>query len=309
MGFFSKIVQGLSKTRDSVLREIKGSFGKGKLTEEVIETLEENLLAADIGYETTQLILDGVRKKSRGLEIDNRQLRQFMAEVTSDLLPDTTPTPITQKPHVILMIGVNGAGKTTTIAKLAHFHRGQGRKVLVAAGDTFRAGAVAQLETWAQRVGADIVKHQEGADSAAVAYDAYAAAKARGHDILIIDTAGRLHTKDNLMEELRKILRVLKKHGEDLPHETLLVLDGNTGQNAIAQGKGFSLVAHIHGLVVTKLDGTAKGGSLIPLTRAFEIPVLWVGVGEGLEDLIPFDRTAFVNGLFLGDEALEAKAD
>jgi fused signal recognition particle receptor len=208
---------------------------------------------------------------------------------------------MTAKPHVLLMIGVNGAGKTTTIAKLAHHHRQAGRKVIVAAGDTFRAGAIAQLDTWAQRAGVDIIKHQEGADAAAVAYDAYAAAKARGHDVLIIDTAGRLHTKDNLMEELRKMLRVLKKHGDDVPHETLLVLDGNTGQNAIAQGQGFSAVARIDGLVVTKLDGTAKGGSLIPLTRAFKIPVRWIGVGEAMDDLVPFSRDAYVKGLFLGE--------
>ncbi len=302
MGFFNKIVQGLTKTRDSVLREIKGAFGKGKLTEEAIENLEEKLLAADIGYETAHLILEGVRKKARGLEIDNRQLLQFMAEVTREILPDIAPMQITAKPHVILMIGVNGAGKTTTIAKLAHYHQQQGRKVMVAAGDTFRAGAIAQLEVWAQRAGVDIVKHQDGADSAAVAYDAYAAAKSRGHDVLLIDTAGRLHTKDNLMEELRKILRVLKKHGEDVPQETLLVLDGNTGQNAIAQGQGFSAAARIDGLVVTKLDGTAKGGALIPLSRAFKIPVRWVGVGESLEDLIPFTRDEYVRGLFLGED-------
>ncbi len=302
MGFFGKIIQGLTKTRDTVLREIKGSFGKGKLTEEAIEELEEKLLAADIGFETAHLILEGVRKKARGLEIDSQQLLQFMAEVTKDLLPDSKPPEVSGKPHVILMIGVNGAGKTTTIAKLAHFHRSQGRKVVVAAGDTFRAGAIAQLETWAERVGAEIIKHHEGSDAAAVAYDAYAAAKARRHDVLIIDTAGRLHNKDHLMEELRKILRVLKKHGEEIPHETLLVLDGNTGQNAIAQGQGFSSVARIDGLVVTKLDGTAKGGALIPLTRASQIPVFWLGVGEGLEDLVPFSRDEYVEGLFLGQE-------
>lgn len=301
MGFFGKIIQGLTKTRDTVLREIKGSFGKGKLTEAIIEDLEEKLLAADIGYETAHLILEGVRKKARGLEIDNVQLLHFMAEITRELLPETKPIAISGKPHVILMIGVNGAGKTTTIAKLAHFHKSQGRKVLVAAGDTFRAGAIAQLEAWANRVGVDIVKHQEGSDSAAVAYDAYAAAKARQYDVLIIDTAGRLHNKDHLMEELRKILRVLKKHGEDVPQETLLVLDGNTGQNAIAQGQGFASVSRIDGLVVTKLDGTAKGGALIPLTRTCNIPVFWLGVGEGIDDLVPFSREEYVNGLFLGE--------
>jgi fused signal recognition particle receptor len=249
--------------------------------------------------------MEEVRKKAKGEEIDSKQLLEWMAEATSNLLPQTPPWQSKGKPHVILMIGVNGAGKTTTIGKLAHFYKMQGKQVLLAAGDTFRAGAVQQLEKWAQRVGVDVIKHQEGADAASVAFDAYASAKARGLDILIIDTAGRLQNKTHLMEELRKMVRVLRKHDPALPHECLLVIDGNTGQNAIQQGQGFNSIVTLDGLIVTKLDGTAKGGSIIPICREFGIPVSWVGVGEDLEDLIPFSRDAYVQGLFLkdGDEA------
>src|SRR5690606_35332761 len=180
----------------------------------------------------------------------------------------------------------------------------EGKRVLLAACDTFRAGAIAQLETWAERAGVDVVRHQDGADAAAVAYDAYAAARARGHDVLLIDTAGRLHTKDNLMEELRKLVRVLRKHDPALPHETLLVIDGNTGQNALPQFRGFGAAADLTGLVITKLDGTAKGGAVLTLSREFDVPVRWVGVGEALDDLLPFDREAFSQGLFFSKGGL-----
>jgi fused signal recognition particle receptor len=301
MGLFGKIFKGLSKTRESVVKEVKGAFGKGKLTEQVIENIEEKLLACDIGMDVAAAIMDYVRDKARGLEIDSRQLLEWMAEATRELLPETPPWQAKAKPHVILMIGVNGAGKTTTIGKLAHRYKAQGLKVMVAAGDTFRAGAIAQLERWAERADAEIVKHQEGADSAAVAYDAYASAKARGFDVLIIDTAGRLQNKTHLMEELRKMVRVLRKHDESLPHECLLVIDGNTGQNAIQQGQGFNGIVKLDGLVVTKLDGTAKGGAIIPICRELGIPVAWVGVGEDVDDLIRFDRGEYVQGLFLKD--------
>jgi len=301
MGFFSRIAKGLTKTRESVVKEVKGALGKGKLTEEVIENVEEKLLAADIGMDVATRIMDDVRAKARGMEIDSKQVLAWMAESTRGLLPETPAWTQKAKPHVILMIGVNGAGKTTTIGKLAHHYKAQGKSVLLAAGDTFRAGAVAQLEKWAQRVEVDIIKHQEGADAASVAFDSYAAAKARGIDILIIDTAGRLQNKGHLMEELRKMVRVLRKHDESLPHECLLVIDGNTGQNAIQQGQGFNAIVKLDGLVVTKLDGTAKGGSIIPLCREFGIPVAWVGVGEDLDDLIRFNRDEYVQGLFLKD--------
>jgi fused signal recognition particle receptor len=299
MGFFGKIVKGLTKTRESMVKEVKGVFGKGKLTEQVIENIEEKLLAADISMEVAARIMDDVRVKAKGLEIDSRQLLEWMAESTRDLMPITPPWESKGKPHVIMVIGVNGAGKTTTIGKLAHHYKAQGLSVMVAAGDTFRAGAIAQLDKWAQRVEVDIVKHQEGADAASVAFDSYASAKAKGTDILIIDTAGRLHNKTHLMEELRKMVRVLRKHDESLPHECLLVVDGNTGQNAIQQGQGFNAIVKLDALVVTKLDGTAKGGAIIPLCREFGIPVAWVGVGEDVDDLIRFDREEYVQGLFL----------
>ncbi|MDB5049686.1 MAG: signal recognition particle-docking protein FtsY [Fibrobacteres bacterium] len=302
MGFFSKIAKGLTRSRESVVKEVKGAFGKGKLTEQVIENIEEKLLAADISMEVAARIMEDVRVQAKGEEIDSRQLLTWMAESTRNLMPETPVWVAKAKPHVILMIGVNGAGKTTTIGKLAHHYKTQGMSVMVAAGDTFRAGAIAQLEKWAQRVEVDIIKHQEGADAASVAFDSYAAAKARGMDILIIDTAGRLHNKGHLMEELRKMVRVLRKHDEALPHECLLVVDGNTGQNAIQQGQGFNAIVKLDGLVVTKLDGTAKGGAIIPLCREFGIPVCWVGVGEDLDDLIRFNREEYVQGLFLKEE-------
>ncbi len=302
MGLFQKIAAGLSKTRESFVKEIKGVFGKGKLTEDILESLEEKLISADIEYAVAHQIIDGVRKKARGLEIDQDQLLHWLAEITSELLPDYTLPPLAAKPFVILLIGVNGAGKTTSIAKLAHYYQSLGKSVLLAAGDTFRAGAVAQLEVWAKRVGVDMIKHGDGADAAAVIFDSYAAAKARNVDILIVDTAGRLHTKNNLMDELRKIIRVLKKHDETLPHQALLVIDGNTGQNAIAQGRGFEEVVKLDGLVVTKLDGTAKGGAVLSIVRELKIPVAWLGVGEGLDDFVPFSKKEYVQGLFFKDE-------
>ncbi len=304
MGFFGKIIRGLTKTRENVIKEVKGVFGKGKLTDEVVENIEEKLLACDIGYDIASAIMKEVRLKAKGEEIDSQQLLTWMAEATRNLLPETPIWQSKGKPHVILMIGVNGAGKTTTIGKLAHHYKNQGLKVMVAAGDTFRAGAIQQLERWASRIGVDIIKHQEGADAASVAYDAYASAKAREFDILIIDTAGRLQNKTHLMEELKKMIRVLRKHDPALPHECLLVIDGNTGQNAIQQGQGFNAVVQLDGLVVTKLDGTAKGGSILPICREFGTPVAWVGVGEDLDDLIRFSRDEYVNGLFLKESEL-----
>ena len=298
MGFFDKILQGLTRSRQTVSREIQAVFKKGKLTNEAIEALEEKLLAADIGWDTAHLILDGIRKRTRGQEIDQNQLLAWMAEEAENMLGYVPPSPMDAKPHVIIFVGVNGAGKTTSLAKVAHHFATRGRKVLLAACDTFRAGAISQLDVWAQRAGVEVVKHQEGSDAASVAYDAYTAAKARGCDLMLVDTAGRLHTKDNLMEELRKLVRVLLKHDPSLPHETLLVIDGNTGQNALPQFKGFFAAAPLNGLVVTKLDGTAKGGSVLSLSREFGVPVRWVGVGEGLDDLIPFDPGAYAHGLF-----------
>lgn len=299
MGFFEKILQGLARTRQNLAVEVLAAFGKGRLDGETLESLEEKLLAADIGYETSHLLLEGVRKRALGREISPEQLLTFMAEEAKSLLPEARGAELPDvKPCVLLVLGVNGAGKTTSVGKLARYYAAQGKKVMLAACDTFRAGAVSQLEAWAVRAGVELVKHGEGVDAASVAFDAYSAAKARGCDLLIIDTAGRLHTKDNLMEELRKIVRVLRKHDPALPHECFLVLDGNTGQNALPQFRGFDAAVPLTGLIVTKLDGTAKGGSVLALAREFKAPVRWVGVGEAIDDLIPFDREAFSRGLF-----------
>ncbi len=298
MGFFDKIAKGLSKSSDNMVRELRGAFGKGELTEAALEEVEEKLLAADLSFEVAGRIIDGVREKAWGRDTDTDHLLGYMAETAESLLPEDYVWERKHKPHVMLVIGVNGAGKTTTIGKLAHRLHAQGQKVMVAAGDTFRAGAIQQLEVWANRVGAEVVKHAEGSDSASVAYDAYAAAKARNIDVLIIDTAGRLHNKTHLMEELKKLVRVLRKHDPDLPHESLLVIDGNTGQNAINQAKGFDEAVKLDGLIVTKLDGTAKGGSILPICREFRLPVIWVGVGEGADDLIPFRRAEYARALF-----------
>ena len=304
MGIFDKIRAGLSRTRESLAREVLGALGKGKLDDDTLEALEEKLLAADVGFETTQDLLEGLRKRARGRDASPEQVLQWLAEEASELLgrSDAAPKLPTgsemPKPWVIVLVGVNGAGKTTSIAKIAHRFKEEGKSVLLAACDTFRAGAVAQLDVWAGRAGVEIVKHAEGADAAAVAFDAYAAAKARGRDVLLIDTAGRLHTKDNLMEELRKLVRVLRKHDPALPHETWLVIDGNTGRNALPQFKGFGAVVPLTGLVITKLDGTAKGGAALALSREFGAPIRFVGMGEGLDDLLPFDRDAYARGLF-----------
>ncbi len=299
MGIFDKIHAGLARTRESLARQVLGALGKGKLDEDTLEALEEKLLAADVGIETAQVLLEGLRKRARGRDAEPSQILRWLAEEARDILrePPPLPDPL-PRPWVILLVGVNGAGKTTSIAKIAHRFKSEGKSVLLAACDTFRAGAVAQLDVWAERAGVEIVKHAEGADAAAVAYDAYAAAKARGRDVLLVDTAGRLHTKDNLMEELRKLVRVLRKHDPGLPHETWLVIDGNTGRNALPQFQGFGAAVPLTGLVITKLDGTAKGGAALALAREFGAPIRYVGVGEGLDDLIPFDRDAYARGLF-----------
>jgi len=304
MDFFKKIKAGLSKTRADVSKEIKGAVGKGKITEETLEDLESLLISADICYEVAAEIIQKIRKKCKGADLSGEMLVKYLEEFTSEFLIEDPQVEHKYRPHVILVLGVNGVGKTTSIAKLAYYYRKTGRKVIVAAGDTFRAGAIEQLEIWCKRAAVEVVKHQEKSDAAAVVYDAYSAAKARGHDIMIVDTAGRLHNKENLMEELKKIIRVLKKHGEHLPSEILLVIDGNTGQNAIPQAKAFNRLCPLDGFIVTKLDGTAKGGSLISINHEMKIPVRWVGVGEGLDDLIPFSKAEYVKGMF-SDEEIE----
>lgn len=303
MGLFSAIKQGLSKTRNAILGELKGIVGTGLVTDEMLEQLEEHLIKADVGVEAAFLLTDALRENALGKSLTQSQILDIMRTEAERLLSEPPPFQWQGKPHVILVIGVNGAGKTTTIGKLAHRLRGEGKKVLVAAGDTFRAAAIEQLETWAERAGAEFVRHQEGSDPAAVAYDACAAGISRECDVVLIDTAGRLHNKDHLMEELRKVVRVMRKHNVAYPHDIWLVIDGNTGQNTINQTKVFHQSFPLTGLVVTKLDGTARGGSVLSIASQLKIPIRWIGVGEKVEHLVPFNKEEYISGLF--ENALE----
>ncbi len=298
MGFFSAIKAGLQKTREALLGELKGIVGAGKITDETLENLEEHLIKADVGVEATFLLTDALRENALGKSLSETEVLKIMRDEAERLLPEPVPFATKGNPHVIIVIGVNGAGKTTTIGKLAARFEQEGKKVLVAAGDTFRAAAIEQLETWAERSKAEFVRHQEGSDPAAVAFDACNAAKARGADIVLIDTAGRLHNKDYLMEELSKIVRVMKKIDPNYPHDIWLVLDGTTGQNAVNQAKIFHKSFPLTGLIVTKLDGTARGGSVLSIAGALKIPIRFIGVGERIDQLVPFDKKEFVEGLF-----------
>lgn len=298
MGFLSVIKGGLTKTRNALLSELKGIVGAGKITDEMLEDLEEHLIKADVGVEAAFLLTDALRENALGKSLTTEEVLDIMRTEAERLLSDPPPFELKGNPHVILVIGVNGAGKTTTIGKLASRFISEGKKVLIAAGDTFRAAAIEQLEAWAERSQADFVKHQEGSDPAAVAYDACEAAKARGCDVVLIDTAGRLHNKDHLMEELRKVVRVIKKHDPSYPHDLWLVIDGNTGQNTINQTKVFHQSFPLTGLVITKLDGTAKGGSVLSISSALQIPIRWIGMGEQIHQLVPFNKQEYVEGLF-----------
>lgn len=300
MGIFKKIAEGLRKTRDSFfggLQRIFNSFTK--IDEDLFEELEEQMIMSDIGVETSEEICDRLRKKikERGIT-DPKEIMELIHEVISEIMGDDTGLDLSVSPAVIMVIGVNGAGKTTTIGKLCHQFKNEGKKVLVAAADTFRAAAIDQLEVWTERAGVDIVKHAEGSDPGAVVYDALEAAKARACDVVIIDTAGRLHNKKNLMDELAKINRIIDSKAGDCSREVLLVLDATTGQNAVNQAKLFSETAPITGIVLTKLDGTAKGGIVISIKNELGIPVKLIGVGEKIDDLQPFDSRMFVDALF-----------
>ncbi len=300
MGIFSKIAAGLRKTKDSFLGRLKRIFNSfTKIDEELFEELEEAMIMSDIGVETSEEICDRLRKKikERGIT-DPNEIMELIQEVIGEIMGDDTGLDLTQSPAVIMVIGVNGAGKTTTIGKLCYQFKNEGKKVLVAAADTFRAAAIDQLEVWTERAGVDIVKHAEGSDPGAVVYDALEAAQARGCDVVIIDTAGRLHNKKNLMEELAKINRIIDNKAGDSSREVLLVLDATTGQNAVNQAKLFSETAPITGIVLTKLDGTAKGGIVISIKNELGIPVKLIGVGEKIDDLQPFDSRTFVEALF-----------
>ena len=301
MGFFDKLKAGLTKTREKFADKIDELLhGSTKIDDELLDELEETLIMSDVGTKTTEKLMEGLRKGVRKAEIKSAEdVKIFLSnQIREMLIAEEGATKNISSPFVILMIGVNGAGKTTTIGKLAAYYKEQGKKVMVAAADTFRAGAIDQLEVWAERTGAEIIKHSEGSNPSSVALDAARSAVARNIDVLIVDTAGRLQNKFNLMEELKKINRIIGKGISGAPHEILLVLDATTGQNALRQAEIFSQAAEVTGIVLTKLDGTAKGGMVIGIKEELNIPVKWVGVGEGVDDLRPFNAKEFADALF-----------
>ena len=303
VGFFARLKQGLSKTSASIGEGMASLFlGKKVIDDELLEDIETRLLTADVGVEATSVIIQSLTQKVARKQLTDADAlyKSLQGELTGLLKPVEKPLVITSqnKPFVILVVGVNGAGKTTTIGKLAKKLQLEGKKVMLAAGDTFRAAAVEQLQVWGERNKIPVIAQHTGADSASVIFDAVQAAKARGVDVLIADTAGRLHTKDNLMEELKKVRRVIGKLDADAPHEVLLVLDAGTGQNAINQAKQFNQTVELTGLALTKLDGTAKGGVIFALAKQFGLPIRYIGVGEGIDDLRTFEAEPFVQALF-----------
>ena len=301
MGFFDKLKSGLGKTRNAIAEQVNNVFKAFvKVDEELFENLEEALIMADMGVETSVFIIEELRDRVKSKRIeDANEVKEELKNVIAEVLCSTDTTmKLDTKPSVILVIGVNGVGKTTSIGKLATFYKNQGRKVMLAAADTFRAAAIDQLDIWANRAGCEIIKHQENSDPAAVIFDACNAAKARGADLLICDTAGRLHNKKNLMAELEKISRVIDRELPGCDKEILLVLDATTGQNAVSQAQLFGEVAKISGIILTKLDGTAKGGIVVAISKEKEIPVKFVGVGEQVDDLQVFNAPDFAKALF-----------
>ncbi len=299
MGLFDKIKRGLKKTSDAVGRSLDSVFsGFVTIDDELLEELEEALILSDVGAVSAQKIVSEVEERAKKQNVKSSlELRYVLKDTLLDIMLENKPLDISGKPAVILVIGVNGVGKTTSIGKLAARYVNEGRKVMLSAADTFRAAAADQLEIWAERAGADIVRHGEGADPAAVVFDSISAAKARGSDIIIIDTAGRLHNKVNLMNELAKIDRVISRELPESSRETLLVLDATTGQNAVHQAEEFNKAASLTGIILTKLDGTAKGGIVVAISAGLGVPVKLVGVGEGVDDLIDFDRSAFLEAI------------
>ena len=304
-GFFSRLVEGLTKTRDNIVSGIDAVFsGFSKIDEEFYEELEEILIMGDLGVKATEAILDDLRDKVKANHIKQpEECKQLLIDsIKEQMKVEETAYRFENEKSVVLVIGVNGVGKTTTVGKLAGKLKDQGKRVVIAGADTFRAAAGDQLKEWANRSGVDMIGGVEGADPGSVVYDATAAAKARNADVLICDTAGRLHNKKNLMEELRKIYRILEREYPEAYLETLVVLDGTTGQNALAQAKQFAEVANVNGIILTKLDGTAKGGIAVAIQSELDIPVKYIGVGEQIDDLQKFDADAFVNALFDVDE-------
>ena len=300
MGFFSKIGQGLKKTRDSLMHSVNSMLHSfTKIDEELFEELEEILIMADVGANTSAFICDELRKKVKEQGVtDPDEVKRLLAEIVAEMLRGGQELNLSTKPSIILVIGVNGVGKTTTIGKLAAGLKAQGHKVLLGAADTFRDAAIEQLQVWADRAGVDLVKHTQGADPAAVVFDTISAAKARGTDVIVCDTAGRLHNKKNLMDELSKINRVIDRELPGAAKEVLLVLDATTGQNAVNQAQEFKNAAGITGIVLTKLDGTARGGVVLAVKQDLDVPVKYIGVGEGIDDLQPFDPEDFARSLF-----------
>jgi len=300
MGIFEKIKEGLAKTRDQLITRVEWAVSGKPIDENAFDEIEEAIILADAGLETAQILVASLKEKwKRGqIKTSDDIKRSIKEEIEKLLAPIQSSMNISRtKPFVILALGVNGVGKTTTIAKLTSIFQQSGKTVLIGACDTFRAAAIEQLEVWAKRLHVDMVKHADGSDPAAVAYDAVKAARARDVDILILDTAGRLHTKANLMEEMKKIKRVVAKELPDAPHEILLVVDATNGQNAIAQARAFHETLGLTGIVITKLDGTAKGGFILPIAHTLKIPVRYIGVGEKVDDLIPFSAKDFAEAI------------
>lgn len=304
MGFFEKIKQGLQRTKQSIGDGLNGIFSTfRKVDEDLLEELEELLILADVGFETTEKIIDALRDRAKKENIDSSdKLRQALEEILVEFMEGDHALHLSTKPSVILVVGVNGVGKTTTIGKYANKLKNEGKSVLIAAADTFRAAAIEQLEVWAERAGAQIVRHAEGSDPAAVVYDGIKAAESRGIDVLICDTAGRLHNKKNLMEELSKIMRIVNRELPEADKEVLLVLDATTGTNAVEQAKYFNEVVPLTGIVLTKLDGTAKGGVTLAVKDVTGIPIKLVCVGEQIDDLQPFEPEAFARALTESNE-------
>lgn len=299
MGFFDKLKQGLSKTKSSLMGSINSLLSGSKIDDDFYDELEETLILSDIGAKTAEDIVTSLKEKVKQDKIkDTVEVKQALKDIIAEMLGEDSQLDLSTTPSVILVIGVNGAGKTTTIGKLSYQLINQGKKVLVAAADTFRAAAIDQLEVWCERSGADIIKHGEGSDPAAVVFDAMDAAKARNADVVIVDTAGRLHTKKNLMNELAKISKIVHSKAEGCALEVLIALDATTGQNAVNQAREFNEAADITGIILTKLDSTAKGGIVIPISNELKVPVKLVTVGEKIEDIQPFIAKDFVDALF-----------
>lgn len=307
-GFFKRLKEGLSKTRNNIAESFSNIFKASELDDDFYDELEETLIMSDMGFDTTEKIIDDLKQKVKENKIkEANQCKELVINIIKDQMSvDESAYDFEDKKTVVLVIGVNGVGKTTSIGKLAAQYKAQGKKVLMAAADTFRAAAIDQLKTWSQRAGVDIIAQNEGSDPSAVVYDAVAAAKARNTDILLIDTAGRLHNKKNLMDELGKMRRIISKEYPDANVESLIVLDGTTGQNALEQARQFSSVTEINGIIITKLDGTAKGGIAIAIQSELNVPVKYIGIGEKIMDLQRFDPNNYVNALF---EDFDVKSD